>query len=42
MEVTAIGSSTIVLLGVGAQWVGRATGFPSILLLLAAGVAAGP
>ncbi len=42
MEADAIGIAVIIVLGVGAQWLGRAIGFPSILLLLAAGVAAGP
>ncbi|MGI9557240.1 MAG: cation:proton antiporter [Solirubrobacterales bacterium] len=42
MEADAIGIAAIVVFGVGAQWLGRATGFPSILLLLLAGVLAGP
>ena len=33
--------ATIVVLGVGAQWVGRLLGFPSLLLLLPAGLFAG-
>lgn len=36
-----IGLTTIVVLGVGAQWIGRRLGFPSLLLLLPAGLAAG-
>ncbi|HZJ26910.1 MAG TPA: sodium:proton antiporter [Acidimicrobiia bacterium] len=36
-----IGLSTIVVFGVGAQWIGRRAGIPSILLLLPAGVLAG-
>jgi NhaP-type Na+/H+ or K+/H+ antiporter len=37
-----IALGTIVVFGVGAQWVGRRTGIPSIVLLLVAGVIAGP
>ena len=40
-EVT-IALGTIVVFGVGAQWLGRRTGFPSIVLLLLAGIIAGP
>lgn len=36
-----IGLTTIVVLGVGAQWVGRRLGFPSLLLLLPSGLVAG-
>ena len=36
-----VGLSTIVIFGVAAQWVGRRTGIPSILLLLPAGMLAG-
>ena len=36
-----IGLATIVVLGVGAQWIGRRTGVPSLLLLLPAGLLAG-
>ncbi len=36
-----IGFATIVVFGVGAQWVGRRSGIPSLLLLLPAGVLAG-
>ena len=36
-----VGLTTIVVLGVGAQWIGRRVGFPSILLLLPAGLIAG-
>ena len=42
MEADAIGIATIIVLGIGAQWLGRALGFPSILLLLAGGVVVGP
>jgi NhaP-type Na+/H+ or K+/H+ antiporter len=42
MEADAIGIGTILALGIGAQWLGRAIGFPSILVLLIAGVLAGP
>ena len=37
-----IALGTIVVLGVGAQWLARITGIPSIVLLLAAGIFAGP
>ncbi len=40
-EVT-IALGTIVVFGVGAQWFGRKTGIPSIVLLLLAGILAGP
>jgi len=33
---------TIVVLGVGGQWLGRKTGFPSIVILLLAGIIVGP
>jgi len=36
-----VGLTTIVVFGVGAQWIGRRVGFPSLLLLLPAGIAAG-
>ncbi len=36
-----VGITAIVVLGVGAQWIGRRLGFPSLLLLLPAGLAAG-
>ena len=36
-----IALATIVVLGVGAQWIGRLLGFPSLLLLLPAGLFAG-
>lgn len=36
-----IGLSTIIVFGVGAQWIGRRTGIPSLLLLLPAGLLAG-
>ncbi|MCB1250740.1 MAG: cation:proton antiporter [Acidimicrobiales bacterium] len=36
-----VGLTTIVVLGVGAQWIGRRVGFPSLLLLLPAGMIAG-
>ena len=36
-----IGLVTIIVFGVGAQWVGRRTGVPSLLLLLPAGLLAG-
>ncbi len=36
-----IGLATIVVFGVGAQWIGRRSGIPSLLLLLPAGVFAG-
>src|SRR5690606_27798927 len=36
-----IGLAAIVVLGVGAQWIGRRLGFPSLLLLLPAGLVAG-
>ena len=36
-----IGLSTIVVLGVGAQWIARRRDFPSLLLLLPAGLVAG-
>ena len=42
MEADAIGIATIIALGVGAIWLGRALSFPSILLLLAGGVLVGP
>ena len=42
MEADAIGIATIIALGIGAQWLGQALGFPSILLLLAGGVVVGP
>lgn len=37
-----IALGTIVMFGVGAQWLGRRTGIPSIVLLLLAGIIAGP
>lgn len=37
-----IALGTIVVFGVGAQWLGRRTGIPSIVLLLLAGIIAGP
>jgi NhaP-type Na+/H+ or K+/H+ antiporter len=37
-----IALGTIVVFGVGAQWFGRKTGIPSIVLLLLAGIIAGP
>ncbi len=37
-----IGLAAIVIFGVGAQWIGRRSGIPSLLLLLPAGVLAGP
>jgi NhaP-type Na+/H+ or K+/H+ antiporter len=37
-----IGLATIVVFGVGAQWIGRRSGIPSLLLLIPAGVLAGP
>ena len=40
-EVT-IALGTIVVFGVSAQWLGRKTGIPSIVLLLLAGIIAGP
>lgn len=40
-EVT-IALGTIVVFGVGAMWLGRRTGIPSIVLLLLAGILAGP
>lgn len=36
-----VGFCTIIVLGVGAQWIGRRTGIPSLLLLLPAGLLAG-
>ena len=36
-----VGLTTIVVLGVGAQWIGSRVGFPSLLLLLPAGMIAG-
>jgi NhaP-type Na+/H+ or K+/H+ antiporter len=36
-----IGLATIVVFGVGAQWIGRRTGVPSLLILLPAGLLAG-
>jgi NhaP-type Na+/H+ or K+/H+ antiporter len=36
-----IGLSTIIVFGLGAQWLGRRTGIPSLLLLLPAGLLAG-
>ncbi len=36
-----VGLTTIVVLGVGAQWIARRLGFPALLLLLPAGLAAG-
>lgn len=36
-----VGLTTIVVFGVGAQWIGRRLGFPSLLLLLPAGLLAG-
>ena len=36
-----IGLATIIVFGVGAQWVGRRVGIPSLLLLLPAGLLAG-
>lgn len=36
-----LGLTTIIVFGVGAQWVARRVGFPSLLLLLPAGVVAG-
>ena len=41
VEIT-IALGTIVVLGVGAQWLGRWSGIPSIVLLLFAGIIAGP
>ncbi len=38
---TIVGLVTVVVLGVGAQWVARRLGFPSLLLLLPAGLLAG-
>ena len=38
---TLIALATIIVFGVGAQWVGRRVGIPSILLLLPAGLLAG-
>ena len=40
-EQIVIGLASVVALGVGAQWVGRRLGFPSLLLLLPAGLLAG-
>jgi NhaP-type Na+/H+ or K+/H+ antiporter len=37
-----IALGTIVVFGVGAQWFGRKTGIPSIVLMLLAGIVAGP
>jgi NhaP-type Na+/H+ or K+/H+ antiporter len=37
-----IALGTIVVFGVGAQWAARITGIPSIVLLLSAGILAGP
>lgn len=37
-----IGFATIVVLGIGCQWIGRRLELPSILLLLIAGILAGP
>lgn len=37
-----IALGTIVVFGVGAQWLARITGIPSIVLLLSAGILAGP
>ena len=36
-----VGLSTIIMFGVGAQWIGRRSGIPSLLLLLPAGLLAG-
>ncbi len=36
-----VGLATIIVFGVGAQWIGRRLGFPSLLLLLPAGLLAG-
>ena len=36
-----VGLASIVVLGVGAQWIGRRLNFPSLLLLLPAGLIAG-
>ena len=36
-----LGLTTIIVLGVGAQWIARRSGFPSLLLLLPAGLVAG-
>ena len=36
-----IGLATIIVFGVGAQWIGRRTGIPSLLILLPAGLLAG-
>ncbi len=36
-----VGLATILVFGVGAQWIGRRVGFPSLLLLLPAGLLAG-
>ena len=36
-----VGLCTIVVFGIGAQWIGRRTGIPSLLLLLPAGLLAG-
>ena len=37
-----IALGTIVVLGVGAQWLGRITGIPTVVLLLLGGILAGP
>lgn len=36
-----IGLASVLVLGIGAQWAGRRTGIPSVLLLLPAGILAG-
>jgi NhaP-type Na+/H+ or K+/H+ antiporter len=41
-DTVVLGLGTIVVLGVGAQWLARRLRFPAIVLLLAAGVVAGP
>jgi len=42
VEADAVGIAVIIVVGIGAQWLGRAIGFPSILLLLVGGVLVGP
>ena len=41
-ESVTLALATIVVFGVGAQWLSRLTGLPSIVLLLLAGILAGP
>ena len=41
-ESVTLALATIVVFGVGAQWLARITGLPSIVLLLLAGILAGP